>query len=207
MPASIQLNFINQSGDTNNSQVLIFQKNEAAGPEEITVAWKVIENCGPGDHYPFAFSADLSIAVSDSYGNLTPQLQASNGQQFAMKQTPSGNNLAWSGAAADAGSIELVNALQHGAIDANIYRSGKLLATKTGLTPGQKALFSFTPTIWIGVASGVIEGMVLNAAIISNVNTQLSLLGIKSANILMSGGGPGPGATPFVFALDNVQYA
>jgi hypothetical protein len=63
------------------------------------------------------------------------------------------------------------------------------------------------PTIWIGVVSQVEEGDVMNSAIISDINTELSLLGIASADIVMSGGGAGPSATPFMFTLENIVMA
>ena len=41
----IKLNFINKSKDTNNSSVVVLQKNVAESFDEIAVAWKIIENC------------------------------------------------------------------------------------------------------------------------------------------------------------------
>ena len=38
----IQLNFINNSNDANNSQVVIFQKNVATDFDELAVAWQVV---------------------------------------------------------------------------------------------------------------------------------------------------------------------
>lgn len=71
----------------------------------------------------------------------------------------------------------------------------------------QPAVFEFKPTIWIGVASQIIQGEVMNSAIISNLNTELSLLGIASADIVMTGGGPGRNPTPFSFKLENIVMA
>jgi hypothetical protein len=48
---------------------------------------------------------------------------------------------------------------------------------------------------------------VVDSAILSNINTEISLFGIASADIIMTGGGTGPDETPFVFTLTNVQYA
>src|SRR5258708_23979581 len=39
----VQLNFVNQSNDANNSQIVIFQKNVASDFEEQAVAWRVID--------------------------------------------------------------------------------------------------------------------------------------------------------------------
>jgi hypothetical protein len=45
---------------------------------------------------------------------------------------------------------------------------------------------------------------VMNSAIMSCVNTELSLLGIASADIVLTGGGPGRDSSPFQFSLENV---
>ena len=205
---SIKLNFINHSNDTNNSSVVIFQKNEAIGFEELAVAWIVIQNCGIGENHPFSFPMSYTVSASDSYGNYTPQLNANNGNAFDMIKSASGDILQISSNPASSPSeIEIRNDLQTGAINGNCYKSGKLLATKTGISPEQKAVFEFKPTIWIGVVSQLEEGEIMNAAIISEINTQISLLGIASADIVMTGGGAGPSATPFVFSLENVKMA
>jgi hypothetical protein len=47
----------------------------------------------------------------------------------------------------------------------------------------------------------------MNSAILSMVNAELSLLGIASADIVMTGGGPGPTSTPFQFNLANIVMA
>jgi hypothetical protein len=149
---------------------------------------------------------DFMVSASDSYGNYTPQLAASNGQAFDMTKDTSGDVLNLSSTpATSANEVEVNNNLETGAINANCYRDGKLLASKTGLAPGQKAVFEFQPTIYIGVVSQVVEGDVMDSAIISKINTQINLFGITSADIVMTGGGPGQSSTPFNFSLQNVN--
>lgn len=203
----IQLNFINNSNDVNNSQIVIFQKNTVADLEEIAVAWKVIENCGRGWSHPFNYPIQSYVSASDSWGNVSPQLPAANGQSFSVTNDPSGDILKATGQSTGANEISILNTLQTGAINANIYKDGKLLATKTGVAPSQKAAFAFEPAIWIGAVSQLTEGAVMNSAILSQVNTEISLLGLKSADIVMTGGGPGPTANPFIFTLQNIVYA
>jgi hypothetical protein len=203
----INLNFINQSNDTNNSQVVIFQKNTATNFDELAVAWKVIQNCGQGWNHPFTFSGQTFAAAGDSWGNHSPQMLAAAGQIFSVVATPSGDALQLTSESPDTQEIGILNGLQTGVINANIFMDGSLLATKTGVSPGQKAVFQFKPTIWIGVVSQITEGDVINSAILSQVNTEISLLGLKSADIVMTGGGPGPSSTPFIFTLQNVEYA
>lgn len=202
----IKLNLVNESNDRNNSQIVIFQKNVATTFDELAVAWKVVQNLGSGNHHPFTYSYDLTVAASDSWGNYTPELAASPGMQFSMRKDLSGDVLGISGPSTSPEEVQVLNALDVGAINASLFRDGKLLALKTGIAPQQKAVFKFKPTIFIGVASQVQEGTVLDSAILSSINTELSLMGVASADIVMSGGGPGASSTPFRFTLRNVKY-
>jgi hypothetical protein len=203
----IHLNFINDSNDMNNSEIVVFQKNAATDFDELAVAWLVIKYCGQGDNHPFVYPISMQVGASDSYGNYTPQLDAQYGQLFQMTLTPSGDRLVLAGSGTSSREVQVLNSLPKGAINAGIYKAGKLLATKTSIAPQQKAVFEFKPTLWIGVVSQVDEGQVMNSAILSNIDTEISLLGIASADIVMTGGGPGSGATPFVFRLENVVMA
>lgn len=203
----VQLNFINRSNDTGNSQVVFFQKNVANDFDELAVAWLVIENSGVPDNHPFTFPMSMALSASDSWGNYTPQIRAENGQMYHVELTRSGDMLSPCGPATSSKEVQVRNDMIKGAISANIYKDGRLLALKTNLAPGQKAVFEFKPTLWIGVVSQVTQGEVLNPAIMNDVNTELSLLGIASADIVLTGGGPGRNATPFQFKLENIQLA
>ncbi|HWA63876.1 MAG TPA: hypothetical protein VG939_21050 [Caulobacteraceae bacterium] len=203
----IQLNFINQSNDQNNSDVVIFQKNVTTDFDEIAVAWQVIKNCGQGDNHPFVYPSASAVSCKDAWGNYTPKLAAEPGQLFAMVKTASGDELELQGSASSPVELQVANDLPQGAIDAGVYKSGRLIAQKAGVAPQQKAVFQFKPTLWIGVASEVDEGEILNAAIISQIDTELSLLGVASADIVMTGGGVGINSTPYKFSLQNVVMA
>ena len=200
----VQLNFVNQSNDANNSQIVIFQKNVASDFEELAVAWRVIKYCGQGDNHPFTFPLGLQVGASDSYGNHTPQLEAQFGQQFQLSLSSSGDRLAPAGYGASSNEVQVLNALPRGAINASCYKDGRLLAVKTAIAPQQKAVFEFKPTIWIGVVSQIEQGQVMNSAILGDINTEISLLGISRADIVMRGGGAGAGSTPLSFTLENV---
>lgn len=202
----IKLNFVNRSSDTNNSSIVIFQQNVAEDFGEVAIAWKVIENCGRLDNHPFTYPMNFNVSASDSYGNFTPQLTAFDGQAFDMLKSTSGDILQISSTPATSPyEVEVRNNLLTGAIDANCIRDGKILATKTGLAPGQKAVFEFQPRIYIGVVSQIEEGDVMNSAIISQINSEINLFGISSADIVMTGGGPGKSSTAFNFTLENIN--
>ncbi|WP_420553242.1 hypothetical protein [Tenacibaculum aiptasiae] len=202
----IKLNFINRSADVNNSSIVIFQQNVAENFNETAIAWKVIENCGRLDNHPFTYPLHFDVSASDSYGNFTPQMQAYDGDAFEMIKDASGDVLQKSATPAySTKEVEIRNNLTSGAINANCYKDGKLLASKTNLVPGQKAVFEFQPKINIGVVSQIQEGEEMNASIISNINTEINLSGIQSADIVMTGGGSGVSATPFNFILENIN--
>ena len=205
MNSSLDLTLINQSSDANNSTVLIFQQNTIASLGELAVAWEVVQNLGRNWMHKFTYEFQLQVGARDSFGNASPPLPANPGQLFSVFNGSSGDEIKGLGSVPN-GTTEVwvENDLGVGAVDACIYRSGKLLATKTGIAPGQTASFQFNPSIYIGVVSqwDVKPGQLLNSAIMSAVNTQISLAGLTgSATIIMSGGGPGRSSTPFTFTL------
>lgn len=205
--STIKLNFINQSNDALNSQVVVFQKNKVTAYGDTVIAWKVITNCARGSNHPFEYPAASYVSIGDSWGNFTPKQKAKPGDVFRVIRTTSGVQLVPNGNEATDTEIDIQNDLAMGAIDARIYKGGSKLAELLNVVPGQMASFAFIPTIWIGVVSQVNEGQVLNAAMLSQINTEISLAGIAGADIVMTGGGIGITAQPFTFTLANVVMA
>ena len=198
----IEITFINNSNDMNNSEVVIFQKNVATNFESTAIAWTVIKNCGRNWSHKFTYPMRFEVAAGDSWGNISDQHQAENGQKWDVVRSKSGDVLQLdTDPAASQSEVEIKNDLVAGAVDALIYKAGKLLASKTGVSPGEKAVFEFKPEIYVGVASQINEGDTMNSAILSDINQKFSLLGITKANLIMTGGGVGKNATPFVFEL------
>ena len=130
------------------------------------------------------------------------------GDAFTVDLDSTGNTLTKSTQPANYPTeVQLTNNLAQGSISANIYKDNKLLATKTSVAPNQMAAFKLQPSIWIGTAADVVQGQVMSSAIVDAVNTEISLLGLASADIVMTGGGTGPNATSIRFALQNTVYA
>jgi hypothetical protein len=202
-----QLRFINRSHDGCNSEIVLFQKNVATNMDELAVAWKVIRRCGFECYHPFAYPMNFEVATSDGYGNYSPRIAVVNGQRLAVTPTFSGRRLGIQGTSTSPSEIQVFNELTRGAVIVNLFKGGRLLARATGVAPQQKAVFKYKPTLWIGAASEVVQGDALASAVMDSVNTELSLLGIASADIVMTGGGPGPDSTPYVFTLKNVVKA
>ena len=82
-----------------------------------------------------------------------------------------------------------------------------MLALQQGLNPGQTAAFVFSSSIFVGVAPDIEEGQQLNSEVLSQINTEISLEGISSADIVLTGGGDGSGSQPYRFTLENVVGA
>lgn len=206
--SEIQLNFINRSNSASNNHVVIFQKNLVAPFSELPVVWRSIPNCAIGDNYPFVFPVDIRMDISDAWGNFTPRLRAYPGQLFEVTNGPNGYVLTLSSTSASSpNEYQILNALPQGTVNAYCYRDGRACALIGEISPGQKAIFEFKPTIWIGFVSGVYEGEAINSAILSEINTEISLLGIERADIVLTGGGTGPTATPFAFSLENISWS
>jgi hypothetical protein len=203
----IQLNLVNRSDDAGGVDVVIFQNNSADPPDAPAVAWMVVSDFAPGQTYAFTYPTAVAVAASDSGGNPIPPVPAEAGQLFTVQSSAHGDVVRRTGAAADARAIEVHNGLAQGAIDALLYRDAKLLAMKSAVPPGQTATFLLQPNLWIGVVPQVRVGQIMEEAVMNRINTQLSLLGIDSADIIMSGGGAGPNATPYRFQFDNVVSA
>jgi hypothetical protein len=108
------------------------------------------------------------------------------------------------GKATAANELSVLNDMAKGAVSVCAYRGGRLVGMHTAVAPGQQVVFRYQPVLWIGTASQVIEGTALNSAVMSNVNTELSLLGIASADIVMTGGGSEESAIPYAFNIENI---
>ncbi|MBL4605805.1 MAG: hypothetical protein JKY02_09160 [Flavobacteriaceae bacterium] len=199
----IEITFINNSNDKSNSNIVIFQKNIATNFESTAIAWKVIKNCGRNWSHSFTYPMHFEVASADAFGNVSDQRTAYNGQKWSVVSSNSGEILQLDSAPTTRqNEIEVRNKIGNGAIDAQIYKDGKLLATKTAISSGEKAKFEFKPEIHVGVTSQVKEGDIMSSAVINEIDHKFSLLGITKANLIMTGGGSnGKDATPFKFEL------
>jgi len=201
----VHISFVNQSNDTNNSSLVILQKNVATNLGELAVAWRVIKNLGRNWTHELFYPFDVEVGACDAFGNRSGRYQAHIGQRWLANQSNSGSNLSLaSQPAASSQELEIQNNFAAGSVDACVYRDGRLVAKKTGVVPQQKAVFQFTPVIWVGVVSQVEEGQFINSAILSNIHQQFLLTSLTKVKIVLTGGGTGPNALPFQFEMFKV---
>lgn len=197
----ITLRVVNNSNDVNNIDVVIFQKNTATF-DETAVAWRLI-TLGSGENEEILYENVLEVAYQDIFNNISNRIDVITGTQYIAKE---GNKIEMNGSATSHNEVEIFNGLSTGNINGLVYRSDLLLFELDNIEMNQKGIFQARPTIWIGVVNGVTQGQIIDSGIISSVNTEISLLGIKSADIVVTGGGVGPSALPFSFFLSNIIY-
>ncbi|WP_411882530.1 hypothetical protein [Polaromonas sp. YR568] len=204
----IKLRFVNKSNDGNKSEVVVYQKSVLTTMASLAVAWKVIRYCGRDCTHPFVYPDSYEVSITDEHANFTPRLKAKNGQMLSLVTTPTGSRrLLYTGPSSASTELDVLNSMSQGAVDVCIFKDGRLMGVKTSVSPGQKAIFQYQPALWIGVTSEVVQGEPIDSAVMSDTNTELSLIGIASADIVMTGGGPGEGSTPFFFNLENIVHA
>lgn len=197
----IKLDFYNRCSKPCAPSVLICQRG--AG-QELALAWRIIRNCAPGWHHPFTFSTSPRIDISDADGNHVPALAADNGMVFALTPLGLGRRFAPAGSGRS-DEIVVCNEMAYGAIDANLYSNGALLACKSQIAPGMKAVFRFQPTLWIGLSSGQCAGQRVDRTALREPGLDLSLEGVASASVVLTDDLDGGGdAMPYRFTLENV---
>ena len=201
----VKLSFINRSNSTDIPEVVIFQKNLAPNSDDTAIAWLVIKYCGQGESYSFIYPSEMGINASNESGDYSQILAAQNGQLFQLLLTDSGPTLSYEGSGSSPKQVQLLNALSEEWVSANIFKDGRILAQKSPVNPQQTAVFEIEQTIWIGVVSDIEAGEPMSSTILSTINTEISLLGIASADIVMTGGGSDAKSTPFEFNLENVR--
>ncbi|QSQ24803.1 hypothetical protein JY651_07630 [Pyxidicoccus parkwayensis] len=203
--AVVSLRLVNQSS-VGAPQVVIVQGN-AQGSS--VIAWRVIEHLSPGWSHPFTYPLQTQVSVTDPWGNVSPALTVEPGQQVNVVMGTYGTELVLSSPPDSAPNvIGVVNDLSQGAIAVEVLKDGLAVARTSALYPQSHVVYELKPTISIGVASACTQGEPVGSASASEINTEISLKGIASADIVMSGGGgEGSSAQPFIFSLANVVMA
>lgn len=206
--SAIKLVFRNNSQQGTNNDIVLFQKNANANVNEDAIAWKVISNCGVNDFNPFDYPMTQQVCIVDAWGNYSPLLDANNGDVFAVTDVGgrTGSVLSKTRDIGDPNMITVRNDLPIGAVDIVIYKDDRQLARKTGVTPGEESVFELQPYLFIGTCSDIVEGDVMDSDTVQSCLTRLNLLGLRSADVTMSGGGTGRTATAYVFGLDKQRY-
>lgn len=189
------------------SQVVLFKRNSAAAAEDVVVAWKVIR-CPAGAHARVVVPFAQQIGVYDPRGahagvddahagdvfNIAPGAIDAAGQAAAPVLGRVAGLAADSGAAAKQALLSSLgpnmvgvrNATPDRALDVVLYKDGRPLCRHNALAPGAAAQFEVLPYLHVAVCQGLVEGAPVDAATLAAA-TRISLLGLKSADLVLTG--------------------
>lgn len=196
----IDLTYVNRACGDAIPEVLVMQKDDACPGLHNAIAWKVIRRCAPGHWHPLSYAPVAEICLGDEFGNYTERQAAAAGARFAAQPLLRGRELARRASDASRDDIVLHNALTVGAVDACLYRNGRLLARRCALAPGQSAAFRVRPVLWWGACSEARQGQRLGDALCDTPLTALPLYGLVRATIALHGGG----GQPYEFVFEDV---
>lgn len=197
-----QFRIVNQTVTPEPISVIVFGKN-AAAPEAIPVAWRVISNTTPGTAVPFDYPALNEVCASDSFGNTTALVIAQDGDAFNITAPDSGLQLQSSGNGVSPAEITVSNAAAR-PMNVMFCKDNKKLFQQTGLPAGQAAVFVNENKLYLAIAAGnVQEGDIVDATLLAHV-TEIGLWGLRTADFVLYGGGSGTAAKPYMFNVENI---
>ncbi len=203
MKSAIRLKLINQSEDAANNKIVVFQKDIGDVRSPRPIAWKVINNLTKGNQCTFHYPAGFQISAKDGWGHpITKSMDASGGHRYAVCKDSFGGQIQRRGPSGNQKTIEIANNLNKENILAEIYKDGKLLAKKTHIPPHKAANFRFKPSIWLGVVQHVNEGEVIPVGVLDQIQNEIHLKGILSADIILTGNE----IRGYQFRLENILF-
>lgn len=162
--------------------------------------------CGPGTAFharrPTTTSAPyvwVSCAKKIATLRHTPNNRVPNSKcQERRRQTPGKQRI-------HVRTPEIDNRQSSGNREGNLTKvEGNECAAGTSMAPGETALFQCQPALREGSYSQVVLGRPIHSAVMTEINTALSPIGIASADIVMSEGGPGEGSITCEVNLENI---
>lgn len=213
---AVVLTVINRCHGTLPTQLVLFKRNSAADGDQAVVAWKVVR-CAPGQkvHVVVPFSQELG--VFDPRGAHAGLQPAQAGELFTVAPLAGGDAPVLRKVAGAEGGIGAIGANMVGVrsimgdraldhdidrtLDVVLYKDGRPLCRQAGLQPGALAMFEVLPYLHVANGSGLVEGTQVDAATVAGAS-RISLLGLKSADLVWSG----PAAAP-LFQLANQRFS
>lgn len=193
--------------NVNPPDVVIYQREESEETDS-AIAWHVIKNCGYGNYHPVFFSVHPELSVSDGYGNYMYPRAVSGGDELLLTVGSAGNKqLDRRMGRVPANKVKLVNGLGMGCVHVHLLRKGKASHSRFNVSPGESAVFTLSNKIYVSTARVMSSGGLLSEGDMAATSTELSLYGVASADVYMTGGGPGPNAKGFSFSMENVVPA
>jgi hypothetical protein len=193
--SEIQLRLVNQAGELYGQALVLFQRNVALPDDDEVVAWRVFESLRAGEHQSVSFPLDVSLGADDAQGSQAEEHVTMAGQTWMIVDEGGSLAIRPGGGGFDDKVIKVDNQ-RPSPISVRFSRDGKLLALKP-LEPMMTWLFQFPPKVYVGLASMISEGQVMDAATVSSLQaTEIDLTGVVSADIVLN--------ADMTFTVENV---
>ncbi len=200
----LPFNIIDNSNDNFDKKVVLFIANEDAGEVDYTLPWMTfivnLDNDNENRFNPFGSNTiETTIGLSSS-----APIMATNGYNYERK----GANLVVVGSSGSGSAFKVTNTNSDVSkfLEVTIRRNGSRIEVVPihpsgyGYSSGYYS-FSYIPTIFIAVTD---TG---SNPTLADTNTEISLFGVAGADLVITGGGVGPSATPYSISLANIVYA
>ncbi len=189
MTTDINILFVNQSNDRDNSNVLVFMKPTESNFAAQSTAWQIIKDIGYNCWHKFTYTLNTSvIALWDGGKSGTFPIDTANGKTYALKQTKGGFSLEENGNGNTPNEFDVINKVSvPNGVSVIAFKDGNPILTKQTVAKGEKAEFVFHPKLYFGVSSEYQVGDVISSAVMSEDFKEVSLEGLKSATVTMRG--------------------
>lgn len=194
-----KLTFKNLTHSNRPADIVIFQKNNIESSN--IFAWHVIHNCRFLYTKYIDFSKNIDLIIRNSYGNYREISNVGKGLFYTFSIE---NGILERGDSTSMETIEVHNMQNEGTITAFICRNKKVIYAKNEICPDEIVSFSVNEEIYVGRTEVIKQGQILSKKWLDRFTTKLCLNDIKSADLVLRGGGFGLKAKKYYFSLENI---
>lgn len=183
---------IDRSDVDSNKRIFVFIRNVSAGfDEESILPWQ--DQILNQNSFKFNFSGSYVVEMTVNGVKMKP-VAASLHKLYTVNLAT--KSIVEYGLSSSPSEFGVINTLSSNMV-VTIKKNGRSVESTT-VVPSATKKFQYQPKMHIGASDNLNSVMPL-----SDVNTQLSTLGIKSADIVITGGD----GLPYSFSLQNITFA
>lgn len=179
---NIELTFINNSNDSQNTRIVVFTEPPPVHGETATAA--LLLELAPGETRPATIALELSIGAQTSALLGLPLTAVKPGRRYDLLADTTALSLIDQGAALVDNVVQVRNALVAQMATITLYYHHKAVEQREDVAAEQSVDFACQPCIWIGASAVAAPGQL-------GVDTQpvaFSLTGVEAAQALVGDG-------------------
>ncbi len=193
------LRFFNRTEMPESLNIIMFQQNLAPDFNEEIVVWRQVDALVKDEDREVQLKWDMSVGLLDSDGNYTQRLATQAGKLFRAALTNSGHQIVAQGEASEKDEVQILNALELGAVSAMLYRGGVVVGRQGPFAPRLLAAFNFDYTVRVGIVATADTGTVIAKAVAGPWG-ELNLKDVAGADVIVAGGRD----SPLTFTLEGI---